>query len=122
MTIPTTMTQISQQMRTCIDTCLDCSAICQETIMHCLQRGGRHADPNHLRLLMDCSHICQTSGSFMLRSSNFYWQLCGICADVSNQCAQSCEQLSDDQQMKDCAEVCRRTSQLCQQMSSGTRM
>ncbi len=39
--------------------------------------GGKHAEPEHLNLLMDCARICVTNADFMLRKSKYYQQTCG---------------------------------------------
>lgn len=61
-----------EQMKQCIEECLDCHSICLETVTHCLEKGGRHAESNHIRLLLDCAEICQTSANYMLRHSNLH--------------------------------------------------
>ncbi len=58
--------QITAEVRQCIDNCVDCHNICTETANHCLTLGGAHADAAHIRLLLDCAEICQTSADFML--------------------------------------------------------
>jgi hypothetical protein len=68
----TTEHAISQDMRTCIDNCLDCYAICVETKAHCTMLGGKHVEPSHLQTLADCAHLCETSANFMLRNSELY--------------------------------------------------
>lgn len=107
-----------QEMQECIQNCLNCHRICLETVSHCLQMGGKHADPGHIRLLLDCAEICATSANFMIRGSTFHSRTCGICAEVCQRCAEDCEQLgANDQQMKACAETCKRCAQSCQHMS-----
>jgi hypothetical protein len=105
------------QMRQCIQNCLECHSRCLETVMHCQQMGGKHAEPAHLRLLQDCAEICQTSANFLLRSSTFHSRVCGVCADVCAQCARSCERFPDDPQMKACAASARRSAQSCRVMA-----
>jgi|SRR5688572_4197635 len=75
-------TSIDQRMRDCIEECHHCHDICTETITHCLEMGGDHADPKHIRLLLDCAEICQTSANFMLRASDLHGQVCDVCATV----------------------------------------
>ena len=84
-------------MRACIQECQNCHNVCTETIAHCLEMGGDHAEPNHIRLLLDCAEICQTSANFMLRMSEFHGQTCGVCAEVCERCAEDCERFGDDQ-------------------------
>ena len=107
----------SSHMQRCIDDCLDCHSVCLETVNHCLQMGGKHADPRHIGLLLDCAEICQTSANFMLRDSALHGRTCGVCAEVCMRCAESCEQFRDDQQMMACAEVCRRCAESCREMA-----
>ena len=70
--------------------CHNCHDICTETVNHCPQMGGDHAEPSHIRLLLDDAEICQTSANFMLHMSEFHGQICGVCADVCQRCAEGC--------------------------------
>lgn len=109
--------KMDQSLEQCIQNCLDCARICMETLTYCHEQGGKHAEPAHLKLLMDCSEICQTCAHFMLRGSQFHPQLCAVCAQVCTQCAESCGQFGGDAKMQACAEVCRRCAESCRQMS-----
>lgn len=111
----------SQEMQTCIDNCQDCHAVCIETISHCLEMGGQHADPVHIGLLTDCAQICMTSADFMLRMSDYHPQVCGVCADICEACAKSCESLATgdaEEFMKRCADICRKCAESCRKMAS----
>lgn len=110
-------TKIKPDVRKCIENCLDCHSVCMETVTYCLDKGGKHAEANHIRLLMDCAQICQTSADFMLRISEIHPKTCGICAEVCERCAKACEQLGDDEMMRKCAEACRRCAESCHHMS-----
>lgn len=112
------LTQVSDEMKSCIQNCLDCHSICLNTIQYCLQKGGEHAEPTHLRLLQDCAQICQTSADFMLRTSGFHHETCAVCATLCDACAKSCESMGNDIQMKACAQVCRRCAEICRSMST----
>lgn len=111
---------VDERMRTCIEECHSCHDICTETVIHCLQMGEDHAESTHIRLLLDCAEICQTSANFMLRMSNFHGQVCGICADVCERCAEDCERFADDEMMQKCAEICRSCAQSCREMADMT--
>jgi hypothetical protein len=110
--------QRSPEMQQCIQNCLDCASICLESIPYCLEMGGRHAQPAHIRLLMACSEICKTSASYMLLDSPLHGRVCGVCAEVCAACARDCEQLGDDSQMQACAQVCWRCAESCRDMAS----
>ncbi|MBD1922482.1 four-helix bundle copper-binding protein [Funiculus sociatus GB2-A5] len=112
------MQQMSQEMQQCIQNCQDCHSICLQTaVTYCLPTGGMHAEPDHIRLMLDCAEICQTSANFMLRGSDLHTRTCGICAEICQRCAENCDRMSDDAQMKECADMCRRCAESCRQMA-----
>jgi len=104
-------------MQECIDNCMRCHAVCVETITHCLKQGGKHAAPDHIRLLQDCAQICATSADFMLRDSEFHHLTCGACAEICARCAEACERMGNDDMMRRCAEECRRCADSCRRMA-----
>jgi hypothetical protein len=108
---------MGEQMQSCIQACTTCHGVCLETIQQCLKMGGKHAEPSHIRMLMDCAEICQTSANFMLRGSDFHGYTCGVCAEVCQRCAEDCERFGDDQMMQRCADACRMCAQSCSQMA-----
>ena len=112
--------EISEEMKTCIQNCLDCHRVCTETAAHCLQMGGKHADPHHIGLLLDCAAICATSAGFLMRSSHFHSRTCGVCAEICGECAVECSKMADaDMTMKECADSCRRCAESCKKMADG---
>jgi hypothetical protein len=112
-------TSMSPEMRACIQECISCHKICLETITHCVEMGGEHARPDHIRLMLDCAEICQTSANFMLRMSNFHTRTCGVCAEICERCAEDCARFTDDAMMQQCAQACRSCAQSCREMSRG---
>ena len=106
-----------EELQACIDHCLDCYQICAETVAYCLQKGGKHAEASHIRNLMDCAEICRTSAGFMIRGSSQHVVTCAACAEICRVCAQSCEKMTEDPQMKRCAELCRRCEDSCREMA-----
>lgn len=110
--------RMNPELQDCINACLDCHSICLEAVAHCLQKGGRHAEAGHIRLLLDCAEICQTSANFMLRGSTLHKRTCAVCAEVCEQCAASCEQFGGDELMTACAEACRRCAESCRRMAA----
>ena len=112
--------EITDAMQRCIDHCSECHDICVQTVNHCLTEGGKHAEAEHIRLLLDCTEICQTCADFMLRGSPYHVATCATCADICEACAESCARFSDDTMMQRCAETCRRCAASCREMS-GTK-
>lgn len=111
---------MSADMKTCIDECTNCHHVCLQTVQHCLEMGGEHAQASHIRLLADCAEICATSMDFMLRGSELSSSTCAACAEVCERCAQECERFDDDF-MRQCAEGCRRCAESCRQMARMAR-
>jgi len=109
---------VSERMQECIDNCSDCHAACLETVVYCLEQGGEHAREAHIRLLLDCAEICQTSANFMLRKSPLHGMTCATCAEVCERCARDCERFPDDQQMAACASMCRKCADSCKEMAA----
>lgn len=109
---------VSDEMQTCIQNCTLCHQICTQTLQHCLQMGGEHAAADHVKLLLSCAEICETSANFMLLGSDFHVETCGVCADVCDRCAQDCDRWPDDEVMKICADACRRCAQSCRKMAT----
>ncbi|MFZ3004040.1 MAG: four-helix bundle copper-binding protein, partial [Undibacterium umbellatum] len=87
-------------MQSCIDACIDacnkCYQTCLQTAMnHCLDTGGKHVEPAHFRLMMNCAQICQTSVDLQLSGSAFCGKYCSLCAEVCEACADSCAELDE---------------------------
>ena len=110
--------EIDSEMRDCIRECQSCAAICLETVTHCLQMSGAHAEVSHIRTLLDCADICQTAANFMLRGSDLHTRTCAVCSEACERCAVSCEQFPDDRMMQQCAEECRRCATSCRNMAT----
>lgn len=110
------MSHVSPEMRECIEECTSCHNVCLETVTHCLQMGGAHSEAAHVRLMLDCIEICQTSADFMLRGSDFHIRTCAVCAEICDQCATDCDRFPEDF-MKRCAASCRRCAESCRLMT-----
>jgi hypothetical protein len=108
---------LSDAMKRCVEDCQQCSAECLETAMHhCLESGGRHTEPEHFRLMINCAELCRTAASFMLSRSEYHERLCALCAELCEACAASCEEIGG---MEHCVELCRRCAASCREMSGG---
>ena len=102
-------------MQSCIDACTKCYQVCLQTAMnHCLETGGKHVEPSHFRLMINCAQICQTSADLQLSGSEFVAQYCSLCAEVCEACAISCAALG----MTDCEKACRDCAASCRAMAN----
>jgi len=112
------MTQMTTEMQACLDECMRCAQTCEQTLAHCLEMGGRHAERNHIALLRDCIRICQTSAAFLLSHSTYHTRTCAVCAEICRACAEDCERIDvKDEQMRECAAACRRCAESCERMA-----
>ena len=107
---------MDSRMRECIDRCRRCEESCLESVTHCLEKGGAHAQAGHITLMLACVEICGTSARFMLLGSQQHARTCEVCAEVCDACAKDCESLADDEMIRACADACRRCAESCRQM------
>lgn len=106
---------ISRETMACIDACTACAKMCLGTAMtHCLETGGEHVQPQHLRLMLDCASLCRTVAELMLHKSQFHHELCGLCAKACDACAEDCAKLDG---MEDCVAACRACAEHCHMMA-----
>lgn len=102
-------------MQGAIKACLDCHSMClRMATTFCLEQGGRHVEAEHLRLMLNCAELCQTSANFMLSDSPLHGRVCLICAEACEACAKSCEQVGD---MRECVEECLICAKSCRSMT-----
>ena len=113
--------RMTSAMQECRDNCTECHTICTETVEHCLSLGGEHAAPDHIRTLLDCAQICQTSADFLTRSSEHHATICAACAELCRACEAECRSMGDDETMARCADVCARCAESCEQMAGVAR-
>ena len=108
--------QMNPQMKQCIEACLNCYQTCLHDAMnHCLETGGKHLEPKHFRLMIDCAEVCRTAAHVMLSGSDQHQRICAACADICEACARSCEQVGD---MDECVQACRKCAESCRQMAA----
>jgi hypothetical protein len=109
---------LSQDIRNCIQECVNCHGVCLETSVHCLSEGGIHAAADHVQTLLDCAEFCQTAANAMLRHSPLHGRSCELCAEACDRCADSCDRITGDAQMRACADACRRCASTCRSMTA----
>jgi hypothetical protein len=105
----------SPELQNCIDECLRCYQTCIGMAMsHCLERGGRHVEPAHFRLMISCAEICRASAHIMLTGTDVHKASCAACAEICTACAESCEPLDG---MENCVADCRSCAESCRRMA-----
>lgn len=102
----------SPELIRCIEDCEACHRMCLRMAMtHCLEQGGEHVEPGHLRAMIVCAEMCRTTAEAMLASYAYHEVLCEACARVCRKCAESCERIGD---MQDCVDACHRCAASCE--------
>ncbi|MBD0417616.1 four-helix bundle copper-binding protein [Streptomyces sp. TRM S81-3] len=112
-------TAMSKEMQDCVDACMSCHTVCEETMSICLQRGGQ-AQTQIMRSLIDCAETTRMCADMMMRRSPMAGEMCAVCARACDMCAEACMTLPDDPQMMRCADSCRRCAELCRTMAGAT--
>ena len=112
----------THSLEQCIENCTRCHRVCLETAaLHFRgESGAGKPGESHIRLLLDCVEICQTSANFMIRGSEVHGHTCEACAAVCERCADECDKLGEDPHMAACAEICRRCAETCREMAAAT--
>jgi hypothetical protein len=107
-----------QALQTAAHHSQECESICITTIQYCLQSGGKHTEPTHMRLLQDCADSCESSAKYFARGSVYNAGVGNLCAQICDDCAASCDQFVNDPQMKACADACRACAAACRQAAA----
>ena len=106
---------LTAEMERCIRECMACYELCLETaVNHQLSIADTQLDPAHLRLLISCAEICQTTARVILTGSPLHKPAARICAKICRRCAaESARQSATEhcaQAARTCAEWCQRVA------------
>ena len=108
---------LDKEVQKCVDACIRCYEVCTTTATYCMQQGGMHAELTQLLALLDCAEMCRVSANFMLRGSASHLSTCALCQEICTTCAESCEQIPEDDVLRRCAEECRACAEACERMT-----
>jgi hypothetical protein len=101
----------------CAEWTSDCYSSCSQTLIYCLDAGGELAEPDHLRVLIDCAEICQCSQNSLLRRSKLSQLLATVAIEACEKCAESCRALDgSDDQLDSCADTCLQCAESCREL------
>lgn len=107
---------VTQEMERCICECMACYEAClQAAVNHQLGLDGPNLDPAHVRLLLSCAEICQTTAHVMLTGSPLSKPAGRICAKVCRRCAVECEAYAE---LAYCVKACRVSAEWCQRIAA----
>ena len=107
---------LSASVQSCIQDCLHCYQTCQSNAAGmCLERGGAHVAPEHMRLMLSCAEVCRTAAAVMLNQSPQHPAVCRACAEFCTACADSCARVGV---MDECVQACRTCAESCRKMAA----
>lgn len=111
---------MSKEMQDCVEACMTCHSVCEETMSSCMSMEDTGRMPV-MRALIDCSETTRVCADMMMRRSPMAAEMCALCAKACDRCAEACEAMPQDELMRRCAEACRSCAQACRTMA-GARM
>ncbi len=100
-------------MNEIIRACNECHSACLEALVfHGDKAGGRQLSSQHIKRLVSCMEICQTTSNMLTIGSPLLDRICEICAYICEQCATSCSHASG-RLMERCVEACKACAGAC---------
>lgn len=109
---------LSPEMEWAIQACLQCKDVLEDTLLYCLQEGGKHSAVALITLMLDCAEICQITVNFIRRNSALQGAVSLVCEQVANRCAEACAIFTDDERLRQCAQACRTCAEACRNVVS----
>ncbi len=112
---------LESEVRSCIELCQDCAALCLSTAMERhrerhAEPGDAHGKPEYFRLMMACAEICLANAAVMALGVTHHVAVCRACAEICDACADSWERFSG---MDPCAMLCRQCAESCRGHARG---
>jgi hypothetical protein len=101
-----------ERFKSCIEACYDCASACDHCVNACPQEDDVKMMAKCIQLDRYYADICQLSATFMARSDgfggeNYARKLCGLCAQIFEDCGDECAKHEADHCQK-CADECRK--------------
>ena len=110
------VTTATDKYQTCLDACAKCLQACYECLKACMNEPDAAARKNCMSVLLECALICQQAVAYMSMDAQFAKDLCKLCANICDKCAQECAMFKDPHCQK-CADVCRACATECKKMA-----
>lgn len=106
----------NNKYQACIDACSKCAQACLECFDACLQESDVADRVKHIKMLVECALMCQSSIAMMSMDAQNAKNHCKMCAKMCEKCAKSCSEF-DDEHCTECSEVCYDCAEQCKIMS-----
>lgn len=98
--------------QTCIDACNACVIACEHCATSCIQEGNP-AMSRCIELDRTCADICALAAREMARGSDFFGDICSVCAKICRACGEECAQHEADH-CQECARTCEECASECE--------
>ncbi|MCD6034303.1 MAG: ferredoxin [Rickettsiales bacterium] len=108
------MTTVHQEA---INACQECHFTCLEALaLHGDEKGGKQLSSQHIKRMMACIIISETTANMLTIHAPLIDQLCELCARLCEQCATSCKAI-ELESMTHCVASCQRCAKACYEES-----
>ncbi|WP_075791273.1 four-helix bundle copper-binding protein [Massilia putida] len=105
------------QFQSCIQACYQCAQACDTCVAACLHEPDPKMMARCIELDDECAAVCRLAAQLMSRSSEHAMQICQLCAEICEACADECAK-HQAQHCQECASVCHRCAQECRNMGA----
>ena len=92
-------------------------AACNHCAASCLREEDVKMMARCIQLDIECAALCQAAAQIMSLNGNSAAELCGICADACQACAEECAK-HDHDHCRECARACRTCAEECRRMAA----
>jgi len=103
--------------KTCIDSCLNCAAICNHCASSCTQEDNIKMMAKCIQLDMECAAICYAAAQLMSVGSEKAKEICSICADIFEACGNECGK-HQSEHCQECSKACKQCAEECRKMAA----
>ncbi len=99
----------------CIEACLACAALCNNCTSSCLKEKDVEMMASCIQLDLECATLCNAAAQLMSLGSVKAIDICKICAEACEACADECSK-HNNEHCKACAAACRKCAKECKSM------
>ncbi|MGJ7568822.1 four-helix bundle copper-binding protein [Variovorax sp. GB1R11] len=99
----------------CIEACNECAVASSRCVAACLSEDNVKMMARCIALNMDCMPICRLTAAATARGSEHAKEICSLCADICEACAQECDKHKLPH-CQSCAKACRVCAIACLEM------
>jgi hypothetical protein len=106
-----------QATELCIDQCLEVVKLAARCSDECLKSDRVTTMRECIGLCLDATGVAGLCAEMMAADSRFGTRMCGLCADVCQECSDECAR-HEGPTMNACVEACRRCADTCRSMAA----